>query len=203
MPVSTAKQRLRDRLRRQRRALPYADVVERSRRISRVFGASAIFRDARQVILYSPTENEVDTEAIWQHARQQDKRVYYPRLTAGRQEIEFVLRSEGQPLVPGAFGIPVPQGDELLAGVTAADVVVTPAVAFDRAGRRLGRGRGYYDRAFRSVLAGALRVGVAYAFQIIDEVPSDIRDERVDYVVTETGCLECTPKSLPRRSNRQ
>lgn len=203
MPVSTAKQRLRDRLRMQRRALPYADVVERSRRISRVFGASAIFRDARQVILYSPTENEVDTEAIWQHARQQDKRVYYPRLTAGRQEIEFVLRSEGQPLVPGAFGIPVPQGDELLAGVTAADVVVTPAVAFDRAGRRLGRGRGYYDRAFRSVLAGALRVGVAYAFQIIDEVPSDIRDERVDYVVTETGCLECTPKSLPRRSNRQ
>ena len=187
----------------QRRALPYADVVERSRRISRALGASAIFRDARQVVLYSPTENEVDTEAIWQHARQEGKRVYYPRLTTDRQEIEFVLRSEGQPLVPGAFDIPVPQGDELLAGVTAADVVVTPAVAFDRAGRRLGRGRGYYDRAFRSVLAGALRVGVAYAFQIIDEVPSDIRDERVDYVVTEAGCLECTPQSLPRRSNRQ
>lgn len=203
MPVSTAKQRLRDRLRMQRRALPYAEVVERSRRISRALGASAIFRDAHRAVLYSPTENEVGTEAIWQHARQQDKRVYYPRLTAGRQEIEFVLRSEGQPLVPGAFDIPVPQGDELLAGVTAADIVVTPAVAFDRAGRRLGRGRGYYDRAFRSVLAGALRIGVAYAFQIIDEVPSDIRDERVDYVVTEVGCLECTPKSLPRRSNRQ
>ena len=203
MPVSTAKQRLRDRLRMQRRALPYADVVERSRRISRVFGASAIFRDARQVILYSPTENEVDTEAIWQHARQEGKRVYYPRLTTDRQEIEFVLRSEGKPLVPGAFDIPVPQGDELLAGVTATDVVVTPAVAFDSAGHRLGRGRGYYDRAFRSVLAGALRVGVAYAFQIIDEVPADIRDERVDYVVTEAGCLECTPQSLPRRSNRQ
>lgn len=186
----------------QRRALADADVVERSRRISRAFGASAIFRHAHRVVLYSPTENEVNTEAVWQHARQ-DKRVYYPRLTAGRQEIEFVLRSEGQPLVPGAFDIPVPQGDELLTGVTAADVVVTPAVALDRAGRRLGRGRGYYDRAFRSVLAGALRVGVAYAFQIIDEVPSDIRDERVDYVVTEAGCLECTPKSLPRRSNRQ
>ena len=203
MPISTAKQRFRDRLRMQRRALADADVVERSRRIFQALGASAIFRDARQVILYSPTENEVDTEAIWQHARQQDKRIYYPRLTAGRQEIEFVLRSEGQPLVPGAFDIPVPQGDELLAGVTATDVVVTPAVAFDRTGRRLGRGRGYYDRAFRSVLAGALRIGVAYAFQIIDEVPSDIRDERVDYVVTEAGCLECTPQSLPRRSNRQ
>ena len=203
MPISTAKQRFRDRLRMQRRVLPCADVVERSRRIFQALGASAIFRDARQVILYSPTENEVDTEAIWQHARQEGKRVHYPRLTTDRREIEFVLRSEGQPLVPGAFDIPVPQGDELLAGVTAADVVVTPAVAFDRAGRRLGRGRGYYDRAFRSVLAGALRVGVAYAFQIIDEVPSDIRDERVDYVVTEAGCLECTPKSLPRRSNPQ
>lgn len=203
MPVSTAKQRLRDRLRMQRRALADADVVERSRRISRAFGASAIFRDARQVVLYSPTENEVETEAIWQHARQESKRVYYPRLTTDRQKVEFVLRSEGQSLVPGAFDIPVPLGEELLAGVTATDVVVTPAVAFDLVGHRLGRGRGYYDRAFRSVLAGALRVGIAYAFQVIDEVPSDIRDERVDYVVTEADCLECTPRSLPRRSNRQ
>ena len=191
MSVSTAKQRLRDRLRMQRRALADADAVERSRRISRAFGASAIFRDARQVVLYSPTENEVETEAIWQHARQEGKRVYYPRLTTDRQEIEFVLRSEGQSLVPGAFDIPVPLGNELLAGVAATDVVVTPAVAFDRIGRRLGRGRGYYDGAFRSVLAGALRVGVAYAFQVIDEVPSDIRDERVDYVVTEAGCVKC------------
>lgn len=189
MSVSTAKQRLRDRLRMQRRALADADAVERSRRISRAFGASAIFRDARQVVLYSPTENEVETEAIWQHARQEGKRVYYPRLTTDRQEIEFVLRSEGQSLVPGAFDILVPLGNELLAGVAATDVVVTPAVAFDRIGRRLGRGRGYYDGAFRSVLAGALRVGVAYAFQVIDEVPSDIRDERVDYVVTEAGCV--------------
>lgn len=152
-----------------------------------------MFRDARQVVLYSPTDNEVDTEAICQHASRQGKRVYYPRLTTDRQEIEFVLRSEGQPLVPGAFGIPVAPGGTLLADVTATDVVVTPAVAFDRAGHRLGRGRGYYDRAFRGVLAGALRVGVAYGFQIVTEVPSDGQDEPVDYVVTEAGWLECAP----------
>lgn len=192
MPTSIAKQRLRAHLRTQRRALSDAEVVAQSRRISRAFGASATFRDARQVVLYSPTENEVDTEAIWQHACGQGKRVYYPRLTTDRQEIEFVLRSKGQPLVPSAFGIPVPPGGTLLADVTATDVVVTPAVAFDRAGRRLGRGRGYYDRAFRGVLAGALRVGVAYGFQIVDEVPSDGRDEMVDYVITEAGWLECT-----------
>ena len=192
MPISTAKQRLRDRLRAQRRALSDADVVAQSRRISRAFGASAMFRDARQVVLYSPTDNEVDTEAIWQPACRQGKHVYYPRLTTDRQEIEFALRSEGQPLVPGAFGIPVPPRGTLLADVTATDIVVTPAVAFDRAGRRLGRGRGYYDRAFRGVLAGALRVGVAYGFQIVDEVPSDGRDEPVDYVITEAGWLEYT-----------
>lgn len=201
MPISMAKQRLRDRLRAQRRALSDAKVVAQSRGISRAFGASTIFRDARQVVLYSPTDNEVDTEGLWQHACRQGKRVYYPRLTTDRQEIEFVLRSEGQPLVPGAFGIPVPPGGTLLADVTAT-VVVTPAVAFDRAGRRLGRGRGYYDRAFRGVLAGALRVGVAYGFQVIDKVPSDGRDEPVDYVVTEAGWLGCTLQSPPRRSNR-
>lgn len=192
MLISTAKQRLRGHLRMQRRTLSDTDVAARSRHISRAFGASTIFRDARQVVLYSPTDNEVDTEAIWQHACRQGKRVYYPRLTTDRQEIEFVLRSEGQPLVPGAFGIPVPPGGTLLADMTATDVVVTPAVAFNRAGCRLGRGRGYYDRAFRGVLAGALRVGVAYGFQIIDEVPSDSRDEPVNCIVTEASWLECT-----------
>lgn len=192
MPTSIAKQRLRAHLRTQRRALSDAEVVAQSRRISWAFGASATFRAARQIVLYSPTENEVDTEAIWQHACGQGKHVYYPRLTADGQEIEFVLRNEGQPLVPGAFGIPVPPGGTLLADVTATDVVITPAVAFDRAGRRLGRGRGYYDRAFRGVLADALRVGVAYGFQIVDEVPSDSRDEPVNCVVTEAGWLEGT-----------
>ena len=75
----------------------------------------------------------------------------------------------------------------------AGDVVVVPGVAFDRAGGRLGRGRGYYDRAFPVGEADAPRlVGFAYAVQLVEHVPCDSRDRRVDAIVTEEGVHRVT-----------
>lgn len=193
--MPTAKQQLRNRLREQRRALSCAYVADRSQRISRHLIAAPIFQRARTIILYSSTDKEVNTEAIWHEARRQDKRVYYPCLTSDRGEIEFVLRDDRQPLVPGVFGILVPPGNEILQWVAATDVVLSPGVGFDPAGHRLGRGRGYYDRAFRGVLSEAIRVGLAYDFQVVSDIPADDGDETVDYLVTETGCLMCSPQS--------
>jgi 5-formyltetrahydrofolate cyclo-ligase len=65
-------------------------------------------------------------------------------------------------------------------------VVIVPGLAFDAAGRRLGRGAGHYDRAFPAGRQGApLLVGVGYAFQLVDEVPAGPHDRRMDVVVTE------------------
>jgi 5-formyltetrahydrofolate cyclo-ligase len=69
------------------------------------------------------------------------------------------------------------------------DVVVVPGVAFDRAGHRLGRGGGFYDRAFANACPGPLRIGAAYMFQICSEVPHGSRDRSVDAIVTECGML--------------
>lgn len=80
-------------------------------------------------------------------------------------------------------------GDERL-GVTAveaAEVVVVPALAVDRAGNRLGRGRGYYDRALRTVTAPVIAVG--YDEELVDRVPVEPHDRRVDGFLSPAGLV--------------
>jgi len=189
--VQNEKKQLRPLLRTHRRALSPAAVTEKSRRITERLLTFAPFQYARILVLYSADENEVQTEAIWQAAVAQGKAVYYPRITADRTNLEFVRRFPKDRLIPGTFGILIPPGGDLLSGLQETDVGLVPGVGFDRQGHRLGRGKGYYDRAFRNVLAGALRVALAYDFQVVQEIPVSPSDERVDYIMTETALIDC------------
>ena len=189
--MAAEKRRLRGLLRQRRRALSVRDVEENSQRIADRLCAQAMFHRARQILLYSPDENEVDTEGLWQAAWRRGIAVYYPRVTVDKREVEFVRRHDNEPLIPGVFDILVPPGEDLLTSAARTNLVLIPGVGFDRAGHRLGRGRGYYDRALSGVLAGALRVGLAYEFQVVSHVPVDEHDERVDYIVTEERLIAC------------
>ncbi len=194
------KQRLRTLLRQRRRALSARDIKENSQRIADRLCAQAMFHQARQILLYSPDENEVDTEGLWQEARRRGIAVYYPRVTADKREVEFVRRHDNEPLIPGVFDIVVPPGEDLLTSVTQTDLALLPSVGFDRAGHRLGRGRGYYDRALRGVLAGALRIGLAYECQVVPHVPVETHDECVNYIVTEKRLIECVRTEVEKET---
>jgi 5-formyltetrahydrofolate cyclo-ligase len=185
------KPQLRRLLRARRRSLSSADVTEKSRLILDRLLESAPFQQAQTIVLYNADENEVQTEAIWDEATRLNKAVYYPRISTDNANLEFVRRVPSQPLVSGTFGILIPPGDDLLTNVSATTVVLTPGVGFDLAGHRLGRGRGYYDRAFRGVLAGALRIALAYESQLVDVIPTAADDEPVHAIVTETRFIDC------------
>jgi 5-formyltetrahydrofolate cyclo-ligase len=186
------KKQLRKLLRSQRRALSATEVTAKSRLIAERLCTFVPFQQARTLVLYSADEQEVQTEMIWQEAVARGKAVYYPRITADRADLEFVRRYPGDRLIPGLFGILIPPGGDLLSGLHRTDVVLTPGVGFDRQGGRLGRGKGYYDRAFRGVLSGALRVALAYAFQVVSHIPTTPSDERVQYLTTEAEIIDCT-----------
>jgi len=96
----------------------------------------------------------------------------------------------GQPLDTGVWGIREPKAD---APEVAPDILLVPLAAFDRQGRRIGYGAGYYDmtinrlRGVKSVVA----VGIAYAAQEVPEVPTTPRDARLDLVLTERDVIDC------------
>jgi len=73
------------------------------------------------------------------------------------------------------------------------DVVVTPGLAFDREGNRLGYGGGYYDRYLQRMGRAAARVGIAFSLQIVDRVPAEPGDQRVDVIVTDQEVLDLRP----------
>ena len=190
------KKKLRTFLRSHRRSLSPAEVTEKSRLIAGRLRAFPPFQQARTLVLYSADENEVQTEMIWQEAVARDKAVYYPRITADRTNLEFVRRYPGDRLIPGVFGILIPPGEDLLFQSQETDIILTPGVGFDRQGHRLGRSKGYYDRAFRGVLSGGLRVALAYEFQVVPKIPFGPGDETVDYIMIETGLIDCSARNF-------
>jgi 5-formyltetrahydrofolate cyclo-ligase len=166
-------------------------VTEKSRQVTEQLLTFAPVQQASTLVLYNADENEVVTETIWRAAISQGQAVYYPRITSDKANLEFVRRYPHDQLIPGTFGILIPPGDEMLIGLQGGDVVLTPGVGFDEQGQRLGRGKGYYDRAFRGVLASALRVALAYELQIVPAIPSGPTDERVQWIATESRVIDC------------
>jgi len=198
--MQTEKASLRSLLLRQRRSLSSLEVNEQSQRILTHLRTFSPFLQAGTVVLYSAEADEVQTEAIWHEAVNHGKAVYYPRITADRADLEFVRRLPDAPLIPGTFNIPIPPGNHLLAELQTTDVVLTPGVGFDREGHRLGRGRGYYDRAFRGPLARAIRVALAFSFQVVSKIPTGPKDERVHYVMTGDCVFDCQNFSAKKTS---
>jgi 5-formyltetrahydrofolate cyclo-ligase len=182
----------------QRSALSQTDFVFRSRLIQARVCQFPEYLTARSIALYASIQNEVMTEEIRDHALQQGKKVYYPKLDADNH-MELVRLESAWQLKPGRFGIPEPTGDEPLSGVRRGDLLVfVPALAFDVYGNRLGRGTGWYDRLLKKLGKHVTAAGLAYDFQIVDNVPVEPWDRAVAYVFTETRLLDC--RETRRRS---
>jgi 5-formyltetrahydrofolate cyclo-ligase len=93
-------------------------------------------------------------------------------------------------LIAGRFGTRHPSGPAVVP-----DIVLVPLLAFDRRGRRLGYGAGFYDRTLQA-LPGALRIGCGFAVQEMDEVPTAVYDAELDAVATECGIMACSRRFI-------
>lgn len=154
------------------------------------------WRNAGVVALYVAVRGETDTEVLLRRAWESGKAVLLPLCDTERPGcMELVPCPGPEHLRPGYCNIPEPICPEPTPTV-APDCIVTPGLAFDRSGFRLGMGGGFYDRLLsRPEYAGALRLGLAYAFQLIDHLPHETWDMPVDAVCTEKGTLWTRPPS--------
>lgn len=122
--------------------------------------------------------------------------VFVPRIRG--RELDWVSLREDTSLVAGPLGIREPVGPERDPSTLGSlAVMFVPAIAIDRAGRRLGQGGGFYDRVLAVVPSypggGPLRVALLYDEEVLDEVPTESHDCRVDVAVTPTGIVRFSP----------
>lgn len=146
---------------------------------------------ATSVALYSPMDNEVDTRAILDHALRFRKKVFYPKLS-GNEVPAFVRVYSEHDFINGRHGIPEPAGEARLVDADCENLtVIVPGILFDYRGYRLGRGRGWYDRALRWLGIRPCSIGLGYEFQLVDRLPERSWDQRIDYVITESRVIDC------------
>lgn len=141
-------------------------------------GAAAI------IAAYLPIGSEIDIKPLTAALAAQGHDIALPVCMAEAEPVIFRRYQEGDKLAPDAMNILAPTQD---AEMLVPHIVLLPLLGFDRDGRRLGRGGGYYDRTLAALRArGQSRAfGIAYDMQIVDKCPTGPHDQAVDAVVTE------------------
>ncbi|MBL7221455.1 MAG: 5-formyltetrahydrofolate cyclo-ligase [Phycisphaerae bacterium] len=145
------------------------------------------FTDAGSVMIFLPIPGEIDAVDIARAAWSAGKRVAVPKIRAPGVMDAVEIHSLDKDLAPGAMDILEPTGNEVLAA-SELDLIVAPAMAYDRRGNRLGRGGGYYDR-FISQADGCLVCGLAFDGQLLDELPAEPHDQPVNMLATNVEFL--------------
>lgn len=142
---------------------------------------------AATVMVFWSFGSEPDTAPLIDALHSRGLRVALPQIVGG--EMEPRAYAPGDPLTETSFGAKEPFAGEVV-DPAAIDVVVTPAVAFDRSGRRVGYGGGFYDRFFPRTRPDTLRIGIGFGPQLLDEdLPGGHFDVGIDGVVTESGVV--------------
>jgi 5-formyltetrahydrofolate cyclo-ligase len=148
----------------------------------------------RTAVLYCALAGEVPTEGIRRAYLASGACLFYPRVKG--RELTFQRHREGDGWETGPYGIlEPPETSRSEPPPSRWDIIVVPGLAFDRRGNRLGHGFGYYDRFLGSLPACVLRVALAFAGQLVPEVPVDAWDVPVHALVTEEGVIRVVETS--------
>jgi 5-formyltetrahydrofolate cyclo-ligase len=138
---------------------------------------------------YSPIRNECDPVPLMRSLAANGAELALPIVHAGGVPLTFSEWRQGEQLIAGPYGILQPRAESIPLDP---DIILVPVAAFDRACHRIGYGRGYYDRTLailrkrRPVIA----VGIAFAAQEVEAIPSGGHDERLDLVLTERETID-------------
>jgi len=162
---------------------------EKSRKACQNLVSIPQFQSASTVMMYLSLPHEADTSEAILHAWQLGKVVAVPKISWQQRHMIPVrissLKTGFSTEVAGlrnpVTGVPAP--------IEEIDLVVAPALGFDRKGNRLGRGASFYDRFFSNKQLKAARCGFAFSEQVVDSVPVVDRDEPVDFLVTDKEIL--------------
>ena len=152
------------------------------------------YKSAKTIMLYVSVGREVETKSLIDKAAADGKNVCLPLCLdmdaeGKRLGSEHIMEARAytceKDLVPGAYGIPTPDGTTVLVRPEEIDLVVLPCVTCDVECNRLGHGAGYYDRYLKQLRAGCAQIALCYEEVIGEKIPMEEHDRPVDAVISE------------------
>jgi len=184
--VNTEKDRLRKEFKQKLSKQNKAQRLRKSLLVEKELFNLAEFKRAKYLMWYIATELEVQTHSMITRAQELGKKILVPMISRREKKmIASLIEDPNQELTQGPYGISQPK-DQYIRQIPSEkiDLVIVPGLAFDRQGRRLGRGGGYYDRFLADLPAATPRIGLAFDFQILDNLPALSHDVSLTKIIS-------------------
>ncbi len=175
-----------------RNELPYNFIDTYSNKIISNLLTLNEFKIASTIMIYLDFNNEVKTDYLANFLIKSGKNVLVP-ITLKKEKllIPSQIKNLDSDLRIGTYGIREPKDEcKRIVSVDSIDILIVPALAFDVNKYRLGYGGGFYDRFIKKLRKDALTIGIAFDFQIFDDIPKESHDAKLDYVVTENRIIK-------------
>ena len=186
------KNQLKESILEKRNLLSKEEILEKSNEIKNKLINLQHYKNSRTIMFFVSINSEVNTHEMIKDALK-SKLVVVPRIA--HHEIEASIIIDFDNLIPrGKFGILEPI-ETMKTAYKNIDLVLVPGIAFEKEGHRIGYGFGYYDKFLKKV-PKAIKIGLAFDFQVVDKIPREMHDVPVDMIVTEKKVVECRKDAI-------
>ena len=182
------KNEIRNVIKAKRREMTKSQVGELSNACAEIFLKSVFYKNSKQIMIYQPLGNETDTTLIKETAFRDGKKLVFPVTDGESGDITPYIITKETVFSKGAFNVSEPQNCEL-ADMSKTEVILVPGIGFDLRGNRIGFGKGCYDRLLAET--SGTKIGYCYGFQVVSDIPSEVFDVKMDYIITENGLIKC------------
>ena len=181
------KTRLKQQILEKRSLLSKEDIGKKSALIKNSLFNLEQYKNSKAIMFFASIGNEVNTHDMIRQALK-NKTVIVPKVFHHGIEPSVIISFDNL-IAAGKFKIPEPI-EAMKIAYKNIEMVLVPGIAFDKEGHRVGYGFGYYDRFLHHV-PRAVKVGLAFDFQIVDKVPKEPHDLPVEIIVTEDRVIDC------------
>jgi 5-formyltetrahydrofolate cyclo-ligase len=187
------KNKLKVEIIKKRNQLTEQQLKERSEKIINNLKSLKEFKSAENILFYVSFSKEVDTqEIIRELLEKKEKRVIVPYTLKDKPIIFLSELKDFVELEPKTFGILEPKEKYIREfNREKLDVVIVPGIVFDKKGHRIGYGYGFYDRFLKTIKKDVVKIGLAFDFQLTDNIPSEEHDVPLNIIITEEGIIRC------------
>ena len=188
--MQQTKEELRHLILQRRSKLPRTDHSAKSKQIIKRLFLLDEFQKATTILFYVSYGSEVDTHQLIQQSLSLGKTVIVPKSDTAQTSLLLSQLKTWEDLEKGAYSILEPKQSAFIPiQPDVLELILVPGIVFDMYGYRIGHGKGYYDKLLSKT--NITCIGLAFEIQIVDKIPIEEHDEKIDIIITEERMINC------------